>query len=231
MTNTRITDVEILERRYPVILHEFSIREGSGGKGKFNGGDGASPSSSPLAHPPFLELTLSIPRRRHARLRVHRPAAGQHLERGAPPSPSTSSSSLSSRPLPRPQRRVNQPYGLKGGEPGQRGRNLWIKQRREDDGDLKPDAGPRCVLLPLRLDPSALELTLEIDARSTINLGGRNTCRMGAGDRIRIETPGAGGYGREGDADEVVEDEPARKPTLVGLVGSLAERAAAQLGV
>ena len=40
MTNTRITDPEILESRYPVILKEFSIRKDSGGKGKFNGGDG-----------------------------------------------------------------------------------------------------------------------------------------------------------------------------------------------
>jgi 5-oxoprolinase (ATP-hydrolysing) len=40
MTNTRITDPEILERRYPVILNEFSIRKGSGGKGDWNGGDG-----------------------------------------------------------------------------------------------------------------------------------------------------------------------------------------------
>ena len=40
ITNTRIGDVEILERRYPVLVHEFSIREGSGGRGKFNGGNG-----------------------------------------------------------------------------------------------------------------------------------------------------------------------------------------------
>ncbi|KAI9020814.1 Hydantoinase B/oxoprolinase-domain-containing protein [Phycomyces nitens] len=40
MTNTRITDPEILERRYPVILREFSLRKGSGGKGLYNGGDG-----------------------------------------------------------------------------------------------------------------------------------------------------------------------------------------------
>jgi 5-oxoprolinase (ATP-hydrolysing) len=40
MTNTRITDPEILEQRVPVLLREFSIRKGSGGKGKFNGGDG-----------------------------------------------------------------------------------------------------------------------------------------------------------------------------------------------
>ncbi len=40
MTNTRITDPEILERRYPILLHQFSIRKNSGGKGRFNGGDG-----------------------------------------------------------------------------------------------------------------------------------------------------------------------------------------------
>ncbi|KAJ1643421.1 hypothetical protein J3B02_001321 [Coemansia erecta] len=40
MTNTRITDPEILERRYPVILHSFSLRPGSGGRGTRAGGDG-----------------------------------------------------------------------------------------------------------------------------------------------------------------------------------------------
>jgi len=40
MTNTRITDAEILERRYRVLLREFSVRHDSGGKGEFNGGDG-----------------------------------------------------------------------------------------------------------------------------------------------------------------------------------------------
>ncbi len=39
MTNTRITDVEVLESRYPVILHQFAIRKNSGGEGKFRGGD------------------------------------------------------------------------------------------------------------------------------------------------------------------------------------------------
>lgn len=40
MTNTRISDPEIFERRYPVILREFSIRAGSGGKGMHDGGNG-----------------------------------------------------------------------------------------------------------------------------------------------------------------------------------------------
>ncbi len=40
MTNTRITDPEVLEQRHPVVLREFAIRRGSGGTGTFRGGDG-----------------------------------------------------------------------------------------------------------------------------------------------------------------------------------------------
>jgi 5-oxoprolinase (ATP-hydrolysing) len=40
MTNTRLTDPEILERRYPVRVREFSVRRGSGGDGRDRGGDG-----------------------------------------------------------------------------------------------------------------------------------------------------------------------------------------------
>lgn len=40
MTNSRITDPEILEQRFPVLLREFSIRSGSGGNGRYRGGDG-----------------------------------------------------------------------------------------------------------------------------------------------------------------------------------------------
>ncbi len=40
MTNTRLTDPEVLELRYPVLVEEFSIRRGSGGKGKWKSGDG-----------------------------------------------------------------------------------------------------------------------------------------------------------------------------------------------
>ena len=40
MTNTRITDSEVFEKRYPVLLREFSLREGSAGKGMHHGGEG-----------------------------------------------------------------------------------------------------------------------------------------------------------------------------------------------
>jgi 5-oxoprolinase (ATP-hydrolysing) len=40
MTNSRLTDPEVLEFRFPVRLESYSIRKGSGGKGQFSGGDG-----------------------------------------------------------------------------------------------------------------------------------------------------------------------------------------------
>jgi 5-oxoprolinase (ATP-hydrolysing) len=41
MTNTRMTDPEVMELRYPVLVEEFSIRRHSGGGGAWHGGDGA----------------------------------------------------------------------------------------------------------------------------------------------------------------------------------------------
>ena len=41
MTNTRMTDPEVLEMRYPVVLEAFGVRGGSGGAGQWSGGDGA----------------------------------------------------------------------------------------------------------------------------------------------------------------------------------------------
>lgn len=40
MTNSRLTDPEVLENRFPVLLEQFSLRPNSGGKGKFTGGNG-----------------------------------------------------------------------------------------------------------------------------------------------------------------------------------------------
>lgn len=117
MTNTRITDPEILERRYPVMLREFSIRNNSGGSGIYSGGNGL------VREVEFLEpLNTAI---------------------------------LS-------ERRVQQPYGLNGGEPGRCGRNLFIR----NDGSM-------------------------------LHLGGKNEISAEPGDRIRIETPGGGGYGKK----------------------------------
>ena len=42
MTNSRLTDPEILESRYPVLLERFGIDEGSGGAGRVRGGDGTT---------------------------------------------------------------------------------------------------------------------------------------------------------------------------------------------
>ncbi|ETN79534.1 hypothetical protein NECAME_09774 [Necator americanus] len=85
MTNTRITDPEILESRYPVILREFRLRENSGGGGKWRGGDGVVRS-----------------------LQFRRPLSLSLLT----------------------ERRVFAPYGLNGGENGERGLNLLKRKSR-----------------------------------------------------------------------------------------------------
>jgi 5-oxoprolinase (ATP-hydrolysing) len=64
MTNTRSTDPEVIERRLPVRLWEFSVRRGSGGQGRHRGGDGAVRRLEFLAP---LELSLITQRRgKHA---------------------------------------------------------------------------------------------------------------------------------------------------------------------
>lgn len=122
MTNTRITDPEVFERTYPVVLRAFQLRPGTGGKGRYSGGDGV------VRDVEFLRpLTASI---------------------------------LS-------ERRALAPRGLLGGGPGERGRNLWVRK----DG-------------------------------SVVSLGGKASVLVAGGDRIRLETPGAGAYGppRDGEA-------------------------------
>ena len=117
MSNTRITDPEILERRYPILLRRFSLRHGSGGAGRYNGGEGV-----------IREIEFLVP---------------------------MNVAILS-------ERRVFPPYGLNGGEPGLRGLNLAILR----DGRI-------------------------------VSLGGKNEIKLQPGDRIRIETPGGGGYGKK----------------------------------
>ena len=69
MTNTRITDAEVLEHRYPVRVERFAVRRGSGGEGQYRGGDGVTRELT------FLEpMSLSVLSQR--RTRGPRGAAG-----------------------------------------------------------------------------------------------------------------------------------------------------------
>jgi 5-oxoprolinase (ATP-hydrolysing) len=63
MTNSRLTDPEILERRFPVRLETFHIRHGSGGTGAMRGGDGAVRRIHFLAP---MQAALLSTRREHA---------------------------------------------------------------------------------------------------------------------------------------------------------------------
>ncbi len=75
MTNTRITDIEVLEARHPVRLLEFALRRGSGGAGRWRGGDGLVRRYEFLA-----PVTLSI-------LSERRTTAPYGLRGGAPGAP------------------------------------------------------------------------------------------------------------------------------------------------
>lgn len=106
MTNTRITDPEILEVRYPVRLERFAVRHESGGDGIHRGGDGV-----------VRELTFLEP---------------------------VSLSILS-------QHRVEAPYGLRGGEPGEHGRQRLVRANGKvlelggsDQAEVEP--GDRLIL-------------------------------------------------------------------------------------
>jgi 5-oxoprolinase (ATP-hydrolysing) len=72
MTNTRITDPEVLEFRYPVRLNEFSVRSQSGGNGRWKGGDGITRHFTFLAPVALTVLTQ------------HREEAPYGLEGGEP---------------------------------------------------------------------------------------------------------------------------------------------------
>lgn len=116
MTNTRMTDVEILEQRYPVRVRKFAIRLDSGGRGRHAGGDGV------VRELEFLEpLSLSL-------------LTG---------------------------RRTTAPRGSEGGDDGANGQNTLIRA----DG-------------------------------TTERLAWRQQLSIQAGDRLRIETPGGGGFGK-----------------------------------
>ncbi|NNU81493.1 5-oxoprolinase [Halovulum dunhuangense] len=78
MTNSRLTDPEVLEWRFPVVLEEFSIRKGSGGAGRWRGGDGTRRRTR------FLEpMTLAL-------LGGHRVVPPPGLEDGGPGAPGRS---------------------------------------------------------------------------------------------------------------------------------------------
>jgi 5-oxoprolinase (ATP-hydrolysing) len=98
MTNSRLTDPEILETRFPVVLEDFHIRKGSGGRGKWSAGDGT-------------ERTI------RARERLDFAILSGH-------------------------RRIR-PFGLKGGEPGELGRN----RIRRNDGRIEELPGSAHTVL------------------------------------------------------------------------------------
>jgi 5-oxoprolinase (ATP-hydrolysing) len=71
MTNSRLTDPEVLEWRFPVRLESFEIRRGSGGRGRWRGGDGA------VRRVRFLEPMTAAILSGHRLVRPHGMAGGE----------------------------------------------------------------------------------------------------------------------------------------------------------
>jgi 5-oxoprolinase (ATP-hydrolysing) len=76
MTNSRLTDPEILETRYPVLLEDFHIRDNSGGRGRFSAGNGTKRTIR------FLEKMDCAILSSHRTIRPHGLAGGETGELG-----------------------------------------------------------------------------------------------------------------------------------------------------
>jgi 5-oxoprolinase (ATP-hydrolysing) len=76
MTNSRLTDPEVLEWRFPVRLESFAVREGSGGRGRWRGGNGA------VRRMRFLEPMTAAILSGHRHVRPHGMAGGEAGEPG-----------------------------------------------------------------------------------------------------------------------------------------------------
>ena len=76
MTNSRMTDAEVLETRYPILVREFSIRHGSGGDGRYSGGDGV------IRRLEFRETMTAAILSNHRRVAPFGLAGGQEAKTG-----------------------------------------------------------------------------------------------------------------------------------------------------
>lgn len=92
------------------------------------------------------------------------------------------------------ERRVYHPYGLEGGEDAECGLNVWVRNVEVTD----PERSDKQLTSSSR--PDVHDAVVYEERR--INLGGKNTAAMKAGERIIINTPGGGGWGKVGDRGE-----------------------------
>ncbi len=111
------------------------------------------------------------------------------------------------------ERRVYHPYGLAGGEEASCGLNVWVRKVKvsnseESDKQLNGQKSEE--------DTSAYE-------ERRINLGGKNTAAMKAGERIIVCTPGGGGWGKVEDRRDATEAQ-SRDPKHAWRGGSHASR-------
>ena len=91
------------------------------------------------------------------------------------------------------ERRVYHPYGLEGGEDAQCGLNIWVRKVETSN----PERSDKM----LNGNSEIEKLDDVVWEERRINLGGKNTAAMKAGERIIICTPGGGGWGKVEDRE------------------------------
>jgi 5-oxoprolinase (ATP-hydrolysing) len=185
MTNTRITDAEVFERRYPVILREFSLRNGTGGKGQHSGGDGVVRD---------IEFRIPVQVSILSERRVYHPyglEGGEDAECGV---------NIWVRRIEGGDKRSDdRSEDNTGKSAGDRRASTSLDIR---SGQLL-EAEPLEPMNTNKADSQAPNGetkdwgTDEAEYRY-INMGGKNTAAMKKGERIIVMTPGGGGWGKEG---------------------------------
>jgi 5-oxoprolinase (ATP-hydrolysing) len=110
MSNTRICDVEIAEKRFPLLVREFSIRRGSGGTGQYRGGDGVIREYE-------ARVDMMVSTKHDETLLEVLKLTGQASHIG--------------------ERRVVPAYGLHGGKPGGKGATFWKRKMNGEERVLR----------------------------------------------------------------------------------------------
>jgi 5-oxoprolinase (ATP-hydrolysing) len=197
MTNTRITDSEVFERRYPVLLREFGLRTGSAGIGAHNGGEGVVRD---------IEFRIPVQVSILSERRVYHPYG---LEGGGD---AACGLNIWVRKVDKKSvdknADTNQP--IVGG----------------DVDEDKAEASGAVKHLENQEKEIAHAEEEEVEYRY-INLGAKNTASMQPGERIIIYTPGGGAWGKLGDESKVQDKDDPKQAWKMGSVAGRQQTAEA----
>jgi len=216
MTNTRMTDPELLEWRYPVLLRRFRLRSGSGGRGRWSGGNGIERELEFLED--GIQVSILSERRVFAPFGLAGGEAGARGRNWLIRAPDTSRAARAETKETDPQQTLgaSAPSSSSSSSDIVDGAAFHAGTVQAAAGGLVDTAGragqPKSHNSETRSSVDSwtrTEAPLEsawLDDQAgvgshrhwLVNLGNKQSIRVVAGDRIRICTPGGGGYGTPG---------------------------------